>query len=186
MPMSVIGQWSDDDQPQRSALSATTPKNGPHRLITQLVSTTGSKYRGALPRNGVILAHLFWSAQVFTVGRSSASTGWRFRQSRQMNVFTSSSDQDGTFGQSAKDREIAIAGIDNHPQDALGEIGHGIQPRADLLNQSRSLSTEALLPAHLVILFPFRIGRRRARFLGIGVVGVRNGGFAGFFFFGFG
>src|SRR5690349_18967480 len=49
MTMSVIGQWRDDDQPQRVALSATTPENGANGFVSELVATAGCKDRGALP-----------------------------------------------------------------------------------------------------------------------------------------
>src|SRR5437870_5093758 len=135
MPMSVICQRRDDDQTQRSPLSATTPENRAEGLVTQLMRTTGGKDRGRLPGNGVILAHLFRRSQIFTVEAAASPGRLSFRESRQMNVFASASDQNRAFRQSAQDREIAIAGIDDNPQDALGEIGDVIQTRADVLNQ---------------------------------------------------
>src|SRR5213594_673136 len=177
MPVSVIGQRGDDDQAEGPTLSAATPENWADGLVTQLMRTAGSKDRGSLPGDGVIFAHLFRRAQIFTVRTSSSPARLSFRQSRQMNVFAGSSDQDGAFGQPTQHREIAIAGIDNDPQDTLGEIGHGVQTRTDLLNQEGTLSTEALLAAHLVILFPFGIWRFLAHLLHIGVgLVVRVGG----------
>src|SRR5258708_22720904 len=132
MAMSVIRQRRDDDQAQGSPLSATAAENRTDGLVTQLMRTTGGKDRGSLPGHGVILTHLFGSPQIFTVEASSSSARLGFGQSRQMNVFASAADQNGTFGQSAQHREIAIAGIDNDQQAALRETGDAIQTREDI------------------------------------------------------
>src|ERR1700686_2694881 len=142
MAMSVIGQRSDDEQAQGAPLSTTPPEQRTDGFVTELMRTAGGKDRGVLPGNGVLFAHLFGSPQILSEEATSSSAQLCFRQSRQTNVFTSSSDQDGTFRQSAQHGEIAIAGVDNDPQDALGEIGDAVQPRADLLNQESPLSTE--------------------------------------------
>src|SRR5690348_13263724 len=131
MSMSVIGQRRDDDQAQRASLSATTPQERADRLETELMRTASGKDGRALPGNGVVFTHLFGSAQILAIEAWPTSARGRFRQSRQVDVFTCASDQYGAFGDSAQHGEIAVAGIDNDPQDALSEIGDGIQSRAD-------------------------------------------------------
>src|SRR5262252_335790 len=112
MPMSVIGQRRDDNQTQRAPLSATTPEERANGFVTELMRTASGKYGGALPRNGVVLAHLFGGSQILAVEARSTSARGRFRQSRQVDVFTCTSDQYGAFGDSAQHGEIAVAGID--------------------------------------------------------------------------
>src|SRR5215469_8640511 len=158
MPMSAIGQRRDDDQAQRDPLSATTPEEWADGFIAELMRASGGKDGGALPGNGVVLTHLFGRAQILAVDAPPAAARLSFRQGRQVDVFTGASDQYGAFRDSAQHGAIAVAGIDNHPQDALSETGDGIQSRADLLNQNRSLSAETLLWTPVVILFPFGSG----------------------------
>src|SRR5215468_5470575 len=81
MPMSVIGQGRDDDQAQRKALSATTPEQWADGFVAELMRATGGKDSSALPRNGVVLTHLFGRPQILAVDAPPAAARLSFRQS---------------------------------------------------------------------------------------------------------
>src|SRR5215468_10438980 len=185
MPMSAIGQRRDDDQAQREALSTTTPEQWADGFVAELMRASDGKDGSALPGNGVVLTHLFGCPQILAVDAPPAAARLSFRQRGEVDVFTRASDQYGALCDSAQHGAIAIAGIDNHPQDALSETGDGIQSRADLLNQNRSLSAEALLTAHGVILFPFGIRGLVSHVGAVPIAGVRDGRRC-FLLFGFG
>src|SRR5215468_113200 len=174
MPMRAIGPRRDDDQAQRKALSTTTPEQWADGFVAELVGASGGKDGSALPGNGVVVTQLFGCPQILAVDAAPAAARLSFRQSRQVDVFTRASDQYGAFRDSAQHGAIAVAGIDNHPQDALSETGDGIQSRADLLNQNRSLSAETLLTAHVVILFPFWISGFVSHLRAVPIAGVRD------------
>src|SRR5439155_12877682 len=111
MAMSVIGQRGNDDQAQGALLSAAAPENRTDGFVTQSMRTAGGKDGGVLPGNGVIFAHLVRSRHIFTVAAPPSTARACSRQSRQLNVFACSSDQDNTLDQLTQHGPIAVAGI---------------------------------------------------------------------------